>query len=94
MDRNSGQVRLYVLSSSKSSIEHRTYATLHNGRLEAIRILRSIIDPETQRQQTRFGSDSTSAQLIPRTLCTTANLDRIEAMMRSRMGNKSTFGHC
>ena len=39
-----------------------------------------------QRQQTRFGSDSTSAQLIPRALCSKQNLDRIELLMRNRLG--------
>ena len=39
-----------------------------------------------QRQQTRFGSDSTSAQLIPRELCSLENLNRIEELMRQRMG--------
>ena len=41
-----------------------------------------------QRQQTRFGSDSTSAQLIPRELCSLENLNRIEELMRQRMGKK------
>merc|ERR1712227_264254 len=41
-----------------------------------------------QRQQTRFGSDSTSAQLIPRELCSLENLNRIEELMRQRMEKK------
>jgi len=60
-------------------------------------ILRRLLDAETrkvfrdildscggQRQQTRFGSDSTSAQLIPRDLVSKSNLDRIEIMIRNR----------
>ncbi|CBY31005.1 unnamed protein product [Oikopleura dioica] len=60
-------------------------------------ILRRLLDAETrkvfrdildscggQRQQTRFGSDSTSAQLIPRDLVSKTNLDRIEIMIRNR----------
>lgn len=66
-------------------------------------ILRRLLDAETrkvfrdildscggQRQQTRFGSDSTSAQLIPRDLVSKTNLDRIELMIRNRAGKLTT----
>ena len=53
------------------------------------KVFRDVLDAHGgQRQQTRFGSDSTSAQLIPRALCTTSNLERIEAMMRARTASK------
>jgi len=64
-------------------------------------VLRKLLDVNTrkafrdildlhggQRQQTRFGSDSTSAQLIPRALCSKQNLDRIEVLMRNRLEAK------
>jgi hypothetical protein len=66
-------------------------------------ILRRLLDAETrkvfrdildscggQRQQTRFGSDSTSAQLIPRDLVSKSNLDRIEIMIRNRAGKSES----